>query len=430
MSGQNKSIGFDGKRAVALKHLTRSRFTGMFDPETFPGFVARCPTPFHFVSLARELLLSHGYTELQEGVKWTDVPAKFFVVCDSRTVLAFNIRDTSRGIFLLSPDSSGCLATKPKTDAPNPNLSQFGARTRSQLHAASWFDRDLRIAGRALLSGGGSPHFRLFESTSPICVIPHVSPAFTVNMDNDLRPIISSTPQIDFASAIADAIGCPASEIIDFEALLIDAAPPALIGGDRELLNGQLVDVMSSALCSLFAFLAAGDPPSGFVTLGCFDGRHLRHAGFDRAGSASTFFVDTIARAGIGHEGIANSMMIAVENPPALDGIVGDGVRCYQLTSGTALTDFDIEVFLRGAALAENVALNFVTAKALNRPQVLLVAQPSRELGIRAGVIGVPVLAQGSIRETVAIKDAAALHALLTKVLASWTTIEPIEEIE
>jgi aspartyl aminopeptidase len=261
----------------------------MSDADEFRELIARCPTRYHFVSFACELLLANGYAQLPDDVKWTDVPAKFFVVRDSRSFIAFNVRDTSRGLFLLSPNSSGCLATKPKPDIANPSLSQFGVYSRGHLHAASWFDRDLKIAGRALLSDDGPPYFKLFESPSPICVIPHVSSVLAVDPDNDLRPIMTATAQIDIVSAVAGAIGCPADKVIDFEGLLIDAAPPVLIGGDLELLNGQSVDVRTSAICSLRAFLAADDPRVGFAALGCFDCKQFAFSAFDRAGSGSNF---------------------------------------------------------------------------------------------------------------------------------------------
>jgi aspartyl aminopeptidase len=383
----------------------------LFDLASFPSFIGRCPTSYHFVSVARDLLIERGYVQLEEHTQWNEIPPKFFVIRDFRSLTVFTVHDTSRGIFLLSSDNGGGVATKPVTFAATSDLDRIGVRSRGRVHTMSYMDRDLKVAGLALVSRFDGPTYSLFETSSAICVLPHVSE------DNDMCAIagfsssfaaLSSVHSSGLLQSVADAVDCLPEQLVSIDGFLVDAAPPCAIG---ELLNGQNVDVMTASLVSLFAFIEAGDPDDGFRAFIALDQHQV----------VCNFLPDVVERLRITKKALGRSQIISIENEPA----AGDGIIGYCGTNRRIVTSFDSQVLLVRAAKAAGVPLTFVS----EAPGAAVGSAVPVALGVQIALIGIPVMAQGSVRETVAMSDVAALYVMAKQLLVSWARMSA-EDVE
>jgi aspartyl aminopeptidase len=255
-------------------------------------------------------------------------------------------------------------------------------------------------------------------------------------------PALSSNHSPALLQSVADAVGCLPEQVAGFDAFLVDALPPCVIGASKELLNGQNVDAMSASLVSLFSLIDAGDPDDGFRVFVALDGLQFGRFAADRAGSVSSFVPDVAARMGITKDALSRSQMISVENSPAAGfpyaaqsapgpgaKWIGEGIVAYRGTAGRMVTSLDSRVLLTRAAKAAGVPLSFVSDAVLSPAEATVERAVSAALGVQIGLIGIPVMGQGSVRETVAMVDVATLYAMVKQLLVSWTGLS-VETVE
>jgi aspartyl aminopeptidase len=414
------------------------------DADALPALVGRCPTAYHFVQVARELLAARGFAELDIRARWEAIPAKFFTVRDRRTVCAFAIADKSHGVIFTAPSGTAEIAAKPvPADAPAGRL--LGVFPLGQPVSLTWFDRDLRIAGRAITA---DRQIRLFETPTPVCVIPSTARAVDAqfpgnfNADKHLLPVLSSSQNCGLLSIIAEQLKCAPEEIAGFDAVLVDSNPPALVGTEREFLAGQNADSLTAAFAALFAFLDEGEPTEGFRCFAAFHSSMLRSwLPLDLAGPLSNTLPALLGRIGVDAVALEKSILIGVENrrgrspteppqpgtPPVGKWTPGDGVVHLRTQSRGMVTSLAAETAICRVAKRIGVRLNPIgaTEMALDPPGVG--SWSSTNLGVRAAAVGVPVWGVATIRPVVAVSDVIGLYELLRGLLSDWPGVGVIE---
>lgn len=122
-------------------------------------YIDRSPTPYHAVAETARRLAASGFQELSETQAWDLSPGdRRYVVRGHGSLLAFSVG-------ALAPVAGGFRVVAAHTDSPNlrikplPDLSQHGYRALAVESYGSvllhtWLDRDLSLAGRAVLRDG------------------------------------------------------------------------------------------------------------------------------------------------------------------------------------------------------------------------------------------------------------------------------------
>ncbi|KAG5490318.1 hypothetical protein JKF63_00438 [Porcisia hertigi] len=254
----------------------------------FTNFLNRAITPFHAVQTVAAMLRDAGFTQLDEGKDWPEIApgGKYYLTRNGSSIVAFSVG----GKF---DPASGLKVVGAHTDSPNFLLKP---RTRSSAHDYqrvavqcyggglwhSWFDRDLTVAGRVIVSRERLEQKNI-RIDKPIMRIPNLAihltsatdrEAFSPNKESHLIPIIStqlaaqiaecvdkddskSNHCISLIKAIASAAECNPDEIVDFDLSVIDTQPAVIGGIHDEFIFSARLDNLISCYCAVRAILDA-----------------------------------------------------------------------------------------------------------------------------------------------------------------------------
>lgn len=188
------------------------------------NFINASPSPFHAVAEAERRLVSAGFTRLNEREsKWSVVPnGKYYVTRNQSAIIAFAVggKYTSSNGFTIAAahTDSPCLRVKPISTLTKAGYLNLGVETYGGGIWATWFDRDLSIAGRVIVnkaansssttnntssssSNSSTYESRLLRIERPICRVPTlaihldrtVNDGFKVNTESHLPPILATS---------------------------------------------------------------------------------------------------------------------------------------------------------------------------------------------------------------------------------------------
>ncbi|KAJ3425264.1 aspartyl aminopeptidase [Anaeramoeba flamelloides] len=168
----------------------------------FLKFLQRTPTQYHVVCELKKMLLDSGFVELKEKERYSDLLEKgksYFLTRSGKSIVAFSIGgdfDPKNGFSIISShtDSPG-LRVKPVSKKESQGSAQIAVSTYGGGLWFTWFDRDLTIAGKVLVSQ------HLIHIKKPILNIPNLAvhlhnnvnrKGFKPNFENNFIPVIST----------------------------------------------------------------------------------------------------------------------------------------------------------------------------------------------------------------------------------------------
>ncbi|KAG5473888.1 hypothetical protein LSCM1_04523 [Leishmania martiniquensis] len=254
----------------------------------FVNFMNQAVTPFHAVRTVAEILNEAGYTQLDEGTHWPEISpgGKYYLTRNGTSIVAFAVGgkyDPANGLKIVGAhtDSPNFLL-KPRTRSTAADYQRVAVQCYGGGLWHSWFDRDLAVAGRVILSCDHLQQ-KLVKIDKPIMRIPnlaiHLTSAkeregFAPNRESHLIPVIctqlaatiaecddkddsTSNHCISLMKALASVAECSPEDIVDFDLSVIDTQP-AVIGGihDEFIFSGRL-DNLISCYCAVKALVDA-----------------------------------------------------------------------------------------------------------------------------------------------------------------------------
>jgi aspartyl aminopeptidase len=268
----------------------------------FISFLNKSPTPFHVVESARQLLVNAGFTELKLTDRWQTQPrGKYFTTKNESTIIAFRVGaqfkpDSGAFAVVGAHTDSPCLKLKLNSRRERLDYLQVGVECYGGGIWASWFDRDLTVAGRVLVKNKDTSQIetRLVHISRPILKIPHlaihlcreINDKFGPNKETQLNPILSTIVQENayFKSNARPAESATAksshqreqhekhhpllvdlirkelnldsaSEIYDLELSLVDTQPAQIGGACNEFIFGARLDNQVGSFCTLLGLI-------------------------------------------------------------------------------------------------------------------------------------------------------------------------------
>jgi aspartyl aminopeptidase len=145
----------------------------------FVEYLNEASTAFHAVDAAKRRLENAGFVEISERQTWSLLPGgKYFFRRNNTTVVAFSVGtavnvDNVAFTVLGAHTDSPCLKVKPVATINKSNALMINTQPYGGGLWHTWFDRDLGLAGRAILKGeNNSIEERLFDIREPIARIP------------------------------------------------------------------------------------------------------------------------------------------------------------------------------------------------------------------------------------------------------------------
>uniref|UniRef100_H2Y741 Aspartyl aminopeptidase n=1 Tax=Ciona savignyi TaxID=51511 RepID=H2Y741_CIOSA len=296
----------------------------------FLKFVDAGPSPYHVVQECRTRLTNAGFKELSERDHWTLAPdGKFFLTRNQSTVVAFAVGGKFKpgnGFAVVGAHTdSPCLRVKVKSTRKKQGYIQVGTECYGGGNWGSWFDRDLKIAGRVLVAENGEKRkitSKLVHVDRPILRVPHLAihlqremnEKFSINKENHLVPIIATEfeDQLNqcFEATVEDSCskkhpgalmrmlekesGISSDQIVDLDLFLADHQPSAIGGAWEEFIFAPRLDNLLSSYCSLQGLIESlpdleSEPNIRMVAL--FDNEEVGSSSAQGAGSSITEYV-------------------------------------------------------------------------------------------------------------------------------------------
>ncbi|KAK5725421.1 hypothetical protein LTR15_003607 [Elasticomyces elasticus] len=269
----------------------------------FLSYLKASPTPYHAVQETKDRLLARGFEQLHERSDWAaqcEAGKRYFVIREASTIAAFAIGYLWKpgdpvGIIAAHTDSP-CLRVKPNGKDTCHGTQRLAVEPYGAGTWPSWFDRDLGVAGRALVRSQTQLEERLFMVPGAVCRIPSLAAflacpqtTFPIDKQAHLKPIsglVSSTKgdpmdlQLlapahlssqnrrygQLLGLVAANLGVPVGQIYEMEAILYDTQDPAIGGMNHEFIFAQRLDNLCMSYCALIGLLESLDDEPSLTT--------------------------------------------------------------------------------------------------------------------------------------------------------------------
>jgi aspartyl aminopeptidase len=268
----------------------------------FAGFVTDSPTAFHAAASTRDRLVAAGFTELDETAAWPTEPGAYVVVRDG-AVIAWRLPEgvaptTPFRILGAHTDSPG-FRIKPNPVVRSAGWEQLNVEVYGGPILSTWFDRDLRIAGRAVLEDGSTQ----LVSTGPVARIPSLA----IHLD---RGVNDGTP-IDRQRHVLPVVGTDGTEVgavdvlawleaqfdgraVAWDLFFADTQAPARVGIEPAFLASGRMDNLTSVHAGLRGIVDAPADAGHVPVLAAFD--HEEVGSDSPSGAGGPFLEDVLRR--------------------------------------------------------------------------------------------------------------------------------------
>ncbi|UTF60833.1 M18 family aminopeptidase [Gilvimarinus sp. DA14] len=416
-------------------------------------FVSASPTPFHAAASMAKKLRDAGFSELKESEHWSLEPGgRYYVIRNDSSLIAFihgrePLVDAGIRMFGAHTDSP-CLKVKPNARIISSGYYQLGVEVYGGALLATWFDRDLSIAGRvSFRSASDSPESRLVDFKAPIAMVPSLAIHLdreanrnrSINAQTDIRPILmladDNPDQFTFAALLLAQLqsqypDIDAREILDFELCLYDTQAPAVVGLRKEFIASARLDNLLSCYVGLEALLDAGDEQSSLLV--CTDHEEIGSASACGAKGPmlEQFLQRLVPNTSDRLRALDASMMISADNA---HGVHPNFAQKHDAEHGPVLNRgpvIKINANQRYATTSETSALfkmlcseaevgvqSFVSRTDMECGSTIGPIT-SAEVGVKTLDVGVPTFAMHSTRELAGTEDAHALYKVARQYFA------------
>jgi aspartyl aminopeptidase len=271
------------------------------------AFLRAAPTPFHAVAQAAERLEQAGFTRLEETQSWADgaaTGAKYVV--RGGALVAWYLpagAEAARPFRLLgSHTDSPNLRVKPVPDTGMLGWRKIAVEVYGGPLYNSWLDRDLGLAGRLVLRDCTE---HLVNVDRPLLRVPQLAihmdrgvnaEGLKLNAQQHLSPIwgLGEPYEGDLIAFVAAEHNVRAEDVLGWDLMTYDLAPPAYLGREAEFVVSGRLDNLVSVHASVAALAAAvadlpDDAPIPVITA-----MDHEETGSDSASGASGPFLETV----------------------------------------------------------------------------------------------------------------------------------------
>ena len=385
----------------------------------FADFLAASPSAFHAAENVRDELVAAGFSED------TGTQPGGHVMVQGGAVIAWWVPEDPRPALRIigsHTDSPG-LMLKPDPDVVREGFRQLAVEVYGGPILSSWFDRELRFAGRVALIDGTTHTV----STPPIARVPHLAIHLyrgdmpEIDRQVHMQPVIGvDRPVMEIVAAQlrADGVDVKAEDIVAHELISSDAQRPEVLG---DTLAAGRMDNLSSVHASLRAMLAAAQAGQtrDVLVLAAFNHEEVGSASTTGAGGPLLERVLAKLAGAIGDpvEVYANSLLVSADaahavhpnypgkHDPTHRPLMNRGpvlkINANQRYASDAVTE---AAWIRACRAADVPVQTFVGHNAVPCGSTIGPISATR-LGIPTVDVGVPLLSMHSARELVGIQD-------------------------
>lgn len=263
------------------------------------SYIAACPTAFQAAAHTAALLEAEGYRLLRETEEWTLEPGgRYYVMRNGSSLIAFRLPKGRPVGFMMTAahGDSPTFKIKENAELTGENETRLSVEGYGGMLCASWMDRPLSVAGRAMVRTEDGVAMRLIDLRDDLALIPNVAIHMNRDANNgakynfavDMQPLYGEKG--GFRRRIAEAAGVAEEDLLTHDLFLYNPQPGVEWGG---YISAPRLDDLQCAFAALQGFLTAGESQSAAVYC-LFDNEEVGSQ--TKQGAASTFLRETLER--------------------------------------------------------------------------------------------------------------------------------------
>ncbi len=298
-------------------------------------FIADSPSPYHAVSSAAALLEQGGFTRLEESAPWTlEWGKSYYTTRNQSSLIAFRLPGQALDGWRMTAAHSDSPTFYVKGDVLEGDRRYLRLSTEGYggMNCASWLDRPLTVAGRAILKTSGGVESRLVFLDRDLLTIPSlaihqqrdVNRGHDYNAQKDMQPLYGLAGSPSLTQLVAQELAVDPEDILSADLTLCPRQQPVVLGPAGELFQAPRIDDLACAYATLEGLLTAA-PQARLGQIYClFDNEEVGSG--TRQGALSSFLPDVLAR--ISHaldldpqqvrQALAGSMLLSADNGHAV----------------------------------------------------------------------------------------------------------------
>ena len=415
------------------------------------AFLRSSPTAYHATAALAGCLTGHGFTELQENSRWQlQRGSSYFVTREDSATIAFTLgsdEQVEQGFRMLAAHTdSPSLQIKPQPDVKTGSYHQLGVEVYGGPLLATWFDRDLGLAGRVVGSSTDQDLVVLLvDFKRALLTIPSLAIHFNrdanagtaIDRQKHLPPIIAQAinQQLpEFRDLLLKQLQLehPKSRlelILAFDLFCYDFQGPGYLGVNKELISAPRLDNLLSCHAGVMALTRADRRTNSLL----FCANHEENGSTSAPGAQGSFIDSVMDRLTGGgearHISLNNSFLISMDNahaahPNFMD--KSDPSHTIHLNQGPVIkinanqryaTSGLSGAVYRAICCAEDICpQEFVMRSDLPCGSTIGPITAAR-LGLKTIDVGAPSLAMHSIREMTGSRDPLLLYRTVSRFL-------------
>ena len=263
------------------------------------SYIAACPTAFQAAAHTAALLEAEGYRPLRETEEWMLEPGgRYYVTRNGSSLIAFRLPKGRPVGFMMTAahGDSPTFKIKENAELTGENETRLSVEGYGGMLCASWMDRPLSVAGRAMVRTENGVAMHLIDLHDDLALIPNVAIHMNRDANNgakynfavDMQPLYGEKG--GFHRRIAEAAGVAEEDLLTHDLFLYNPQPGVEWGG---YISAPRLDDLQCAFAALQGFLTAGESQSAAVYC-LFDNEEVGSQ--TKQGAASTFLRETLER--------------------------------------------------------------------------------------------------------------------------------------
>lgn len=268
------------------------------------NFIASSPTAYHTAKTLRAMLLSAGFTELQENGPWELAAGKgYFTTRNQSSVIAFRApKKDFRAFSIAAPHGdSPCFRVK---GSPEMDCGGLYTKLNTEVYGGTilnlWLDRPLSVAGRIGIRTEDGLRMQLVDIPRDLAVIPSLA----IHMDREANNGKKADPQrdslpllggrgADLMALLCGQAGVKKEDILSHDLYLYSRARGTVLGAGEEFISAPRLDDLECAFSAVTAFLQSENAENCTICA-VFDNEET--GSMTRQGAGSTMLSDVIDR--------------------------------------------------------------------------------------------------------------------------------------
>ena len=294
-------------------------------------YIQDSPSPYHAAAAAAARLEAAGFTRLEESAPWALSPGQCcYTTRNQSSLIAFRLPGGTPEGWRMTAAHSDSPTFYVKNDAleGDKRYVRLAVEGYGGMNCASWLDRPLTVAGRAVVRTPAGVEGRLVYLDRDLLTIPSlaihqqrdVNRGHDYNAQKDMQPLYALGGGPSLTALLAEELGVDAGDILATDLVLCPRQAPVRIGPEGEFFQAPRIDDLGCAYATLEGFLSAKGTER-FGQLYClFDNEEVGSG--TRQGAMSSFLPDVLTRIGealglsaADHRALlADSMMLSCDN--------------------------------------------------------------------------------------------------------------------